>query len=91
MFPSNDNISGLKVIKSVLDDKEDKFPPTACIIEALKLCLECNNSAFNNNHFLQSDGTAQGPHCDVLVTILSSSILMLSFRIYSRSYLLEEI
>ena len=24
--------------------------------------LESNNSVFNNNHFLQTDGTAQGPH-----------------------------
>ena len=30
--------------------------------KALKLCLECNNSIFNNNYFLQSDDTAQGPH-----------------------------
>ena len=38
------------------------FPPTDCIIEALKLCLESNNSVFNNKHFLQTNGTAQGPH-----------------------------
>ena len=62
MFPSIDNISGLKAVKSILDAKQDQFPPTTCIIEALKLCLECNNSIFNNKHFLQSDGTAQGPH-----------------------------
>ena len=40
----------------------NQFPPTAYIIEAHKLCLQCNNSIFNNKHFLQSDGTAQGPH-----------------------------
>ena len=62
MFPTIDNISGLKAVKSVLDTKQDQFPPTACIIEALKLCLECSNSVFNNKHFLQSDGTAQGTH-----------------------------
>ena len=33
-----------------------------CIIEALKLCLESNNSISNNKHYLQSDSTAQGPH-----------------------------
>ena len=38
------------------------FPPTDCIIEALKSCLESNNSVFNNKHFLQTNGTAQGPH-----------------------------
>ena len=26
------------------------------------MCLECNNSIFNNKHFIQPDGTAQGPH-----------------------------
>ena len=62
MFPTIDNISGLKAVKSVLDTKQDQFPPTACIIEALKLCLECSISVFNNKHFLQSDGTAQGTH-----------------------------
>ena len=55
MFPSIDNISGLKA-------RQDQFPPTVCITEAYKLCLECSNSIFNNKHFLQSDGTAQSPH-----------------------------
>ena len=62
IFSSIDNISGLKAVKSILDARQDQFPPTACIIEALKLCLECYNSIFNNKRFLQSDGTAQGPH-----------------------------
>ena len=56
------NISGLKAVKSILDAKQNQFPPAVCIIEALKLCLERNISIFNNKHFLQSDGTAQGPH-----------------------------
>ena len=62
MFPGIDNISELKAAKSILYARQDQFPPTACIIEALKLCLECYNSIFNNKRFLQSDGTAQGPH-----------------------------
>ena len=62
MFSSIHNIPGLKALKSILDTRQDQFPPMACIIEALKLCLECNNSIFNNKHFLQSDGTAQGPY-----------------------------
>ena len=51
MFPSIDNISGLKAVKSILDTRQDQFPATACIIKALKLCLECNRSIFNNKHF----------------------------------------
>ena len=32
------------------------------MLEALELCLTCNNSIFNNENYLQIDGTAQGPH-----------------------------
>ena len=32
------------------------------MIEALRLCLECNNSVFNNKFYLQTDETAQGFH-----------------------------
>ena len=62
MFPNIGNIFGLKAFKSILDARQDQFTPMAGIIEALKLCLECNNPIFNNKHFLQNDGTAQGPH-----------------------------
>ena len=61
IFRSVDNISGLKAVKSILDSRQDQFPPTASIIGTVKLCLECNNSIFNDKHFLQSDGTTQGP------------------------------
>ena len=51
--PSIDNIYGSKAVNSVLDGKQDQFPPTGCIIETLKLCLECNNnSGFDNSTFL---------------------------------------
>ena len=30
--------------------------------EGLELCLTCNNSIFKNGNFLQTDGTAEGPH-----------------------------
>ena len=62
MFPSIDNKSGLQAVKNALEDREEQFPPTLCITEALKLCLKCNNFIFNKRHFLQNDGTAQGPH-----------------------------
>ena len=35
---------------------------TQCIVEALEICLTCNNSKFNDQNFLQTDGTAQWPH-----------------------------
>ena len=61
MFPSIDNESGIKVVKKVLNDRESKNPPTECILEALRLCLECNNSVFSDKNFIQTNGTAQGP------------------------------
>ena len=61
-FPSIDNESGLQAVKNALEAREEQFPPTLCIIEAPKLCLKCNYSIFNKKHFLQNDGTAQGPH-----------------------------
>ena len=75
MFPSIDNISRLKAVKSILDARQDQFPPTTCIIEPLKLCLECNNSIFNNKHF----ATVQHKVliCHVLIAILPFNILML--------------
>ena len=46
MFPSID-VSGLQAISEILENRETNFPPAECILESLKLCLECNNSAFN--------------------------------------------
>ena len=62
MFPIIDNISKLKAVKSAFNARQYQFTPTACIFEAVKLRLKCNNSAFNNKHFSQSEGTAQGPY-----------------------------
>ena len=33
-----------------------------CIVATLEICLTCNNSKFNHQHFLQTDGTEQVPH-----------------------------
>ena len=35
---------------------------TQCIEEALEIYLTCSNSKFNDQNFLQTDGTAQGPY-----------------------------
>ena len=62
MFPSIDDDSGLQAVKNALEAREEQFPSAVSIIEVLELCLKCNNSIFNKKHFLQKDGTAQGPH-----------------------------
>ena len=62
IFPSIDNNFGFKTVFKILQSHVNKFPPTQPVIEALELCLTCNNSIFNNKNYLQTDGTAQGPH-----------------------------
>ena len=60
MFPSTDNETGMKAVKKVLHGRESKNPTIEYILEPLRICLECNNSVFNNKNFIQTDGTAQG-------------------------------
>ena len=62
MFPNIGNNLGLYSVKKYLDLCSKNIPPTNCLLEALELCLSCNNSIFNNENYLQTDGTAQGPH-----------------------------
>ena len=62
MFPIIDNVSGLEAASEILENRKTDFPPAECILEALKLCMECNNSVFNEKFYLQEDGTAMEPH-----------------------------
>ena len=48
MFPCIDNNMGITSVRKYLDERECKDLPTDCVIEALELCLSCNNSVFNN-------------------------------------------
>ena len=82
MFLGINNIPGLKAAKKILDATQDQFPPTDCIIEVLKMCLECNNSIFNDKHFLQNEVEAQGSH----MSCSYSDIAMQYFDIKSFVY-----
>ena len=62
MFPDIDNNLGLSSVKKYLDLCSKNIPPTNCLLKALELCLSCNNSIFNNENYLQTDGTAQALH-----------------------------
>ena len=55
-------MSGIKRIKHLLNTRSILNPLTLCILEALHLCLECNNSVFNNKFYLETDATMQGTH-----------------------------
>ena len=85
MFPSIDNESGITAVKKVLNGRESKNPPTECILEALRLCLECNNSVFNDKNFIQTDGTARGPH----MSCSYSDIAMAHFDNKAQNYTLK--
>lgn len=61
MFPNIDNNLGIKAVTDALDSREIQVPSTQCLVEAVKICLEHNNSNFQGKHFLQIHGTAMGP------------------------------
>ena len=62
MFPNIDNKSGLLSVKESLNNNTFNVDSTQCIVDALEICLACNNSKFNHQHFLQTDGTAKVFH-----------------------------
>ena len=55
-----------------------------CIL-CLRLCLECNNSVFNDKNVFQSDGTAQGAH----VSCSCSDNAMVHFDNRAENYTLK--
>lgn len=61
MFPNTDNKLGLFAFRKALNARENIFPSTTCILEAIKICLKSNHSVFKENFFLQIHGTVMGP------------------------------
>ena len=51
MFPNIDNKSGLLSVKEALTDSNFDVDSTQCIVDASEICLTCNNSKFNHQHF----------------------------------------
>ena len=66
MFPSIDNKMEISSVIKLLNKRRCKNPSVQCVFGALELCLNCNNSIFNNNNYIQTDGTAEGPHMSCL-------------------------
>ena len=73
---------GIESVKNILLNRDDNIPPVECIIEALELYLNCNNSTLNSQHYLQVDGTTQGPH----ITCSYSDLAMYSYDLKDLSY-----
>ena len=61
MFPNINNKLGLYAFRKALNARENIFPSTTCILEAIKICLKSNHSVFKENFFLQIHGTVMGP------------------------------
>ena len=61
MFPNIDNELGLGAVSRALDTREQLLSSTACILEAVEICLKCkSHSVFNEKFHLQVHGTAMG-------------------------------
>ena len=80
MYPSIDNKVGLSSCKAALNRREQLSPSTDCLLEAIKITLECNNSTFTNKHYRQNRGTAMRPHnacsyADLAMTTIDHLIL----------------
>ena len=87
MFPSIDNDNGVKAVEEFLDQRKTLSHKTECIIEGLKICLFNNNSKFDNQHLLQTNGTATGaPNSCSYADIAVSSIDKKVFISMSTSY-----
>ena len=61
MYPSIDNKIGLQACRNIFDSREVLKSSTDCLIDAIKITLDNNNTTFNDIHYLQTDGTAMGP------------------------------
>ena len=88
MFPSIDNINGIEAVRSILDSRTTKLPPTECIIEGLEICLYNNNSKFANDNLLQVNGTATGApnscsYADIAMSSIDDSIFKKMESTYS--------
>ena len=51
MSPNTDHKSGLLSVKETLTNFNFDVDNTQCIVDALKMCLTCNNSNFNHQRF----------------------------------------
>ena len=85
MYPSIDNKVGLAACKEALDHGEHTSPSTECLLEAIKITLECNNSIFSKKHYRQNRGTAMGPrnacsYADLAMTTIDRRILDVNNR-----------
>ena len=63
MYPSIDNKVGLAACKEALDRREHTSPSTECLLEDIKITLECNNSVSNNSPLIFAITQATSKTC----------------------------
>ena len=85
MFPNIDGGSGLESVKNILIVNEFDIDSAQCIVEALEICLTCNNSKFNDQNFLQTNGTSQGP----LMSCSCANITMAKYSSLANEFYLK--
>ena len=51
---------GIAACEAVWNTRQDKNPPTECLVKLLTLVLKNNNFVFNGQHYLQVNGTSMG-------------------------------
>ena len=71
---------GISACKRALDKRTTLSPSTECLLEAIKVTLDCNNSSLNNKHYHQNQETAMGPqnacsYVDLAMTEIGHKIL----------------
>ena len=50
----------MDTVRLALKTRDSNKPSTECVLEVLQICLYNNNSIFDKNHLLQTNGTATG-------------------------------
>ena len=56
MFPHRDTKLALEAVRKALNSRTGKFPSTQCILGAVELCLKYNNSYFEGERYIQTEG-----------------------------------
>ena len=90
MYPSTNNKRGVEVIRNLFNSRTTLKPSADCVIEALEICLTCNNSKFTKQNLLQSNGTCTvtgAPNscscADLAVSPTGDTVLSASENIFS--------
>ncbi len=60
LYTNIDTDLGLKTVKRIFNRYPDKLRPDAEILQLLEICLRCNDFVFDDEHYLQVQGTAMG-------------------------------